>query len=198
MSQYKNQIVSLDRTYYQGQTPSATYDTQVVVAIEGREYDAPHLDETAPTGSGSESPVSGLNATVRMVRNVHATTCAAKELVKIGATGHLSSRTAGQSGSAGERCLGVVHHRCTGGIAQHDIGPVVVHGPVWVKKVSGALSVGNKVEASATAGSVQIFADTSTDDQTGAIVDDAHAIVGEVLRDAASGDATVEIFVGRK
>lgn len=198
MSQYKNQIVSLDRTYYQGQTPSATYDSQVVAAIEGRECDVAHLDETAPTGSGSESQVSGQTVTVRQVRNVHATTCAASELVKIGPTGYLNTRTAGQSGSAGERCLGVVHHRCLSGIPQHDIGPVVVHGPVWVKKVAGALTVGQKVEASATAGSVQVFADTDTDDQTGAIVADAHAIVGEVITNAASGDATVEIFVGRR
>lgn len=194
---YKNQIFSLDRAFYEGQTPSSTLDQQTVVALEGREYDAQHLDAAAPTGTEPESYVSGLNSTVRAVRNMGATTCAAGALVKIGATGYEAQRTAGQSGTAGERCLGVVHHRCLNGIRQYDIGPVVVRGPVWVKKVSGALTVGQKVEASATAGSVQLFADTSTDDQTGAIVDDAHAIVGEVMRDAASGDATVEIFVGK-
>lgn len=198
MSQYKNQIVSIDRTYYQGQTPSATYDSAVVAAIEGREYDAPHLDETAPTGSGSESQVSGQTATVRQVRNVHATTCAASELVKIGPTGFVDRRTAGQADTANERCLGVVHHRCLNGIAQHDIGPVVVRGPVWVKKITGALSVGNKVVATSTAGKVGIFADTDTDDSTATIVGESHAIVGEVITDAASGDATVEIFVGRR
>lgn len=198
MSQYKNQIVSLDRTFYEGQTPAASYDAAVSVALEGREFQVPHLDAAAPTGNETETQVDGLEATVRMVWNTNATTCAATDLVKIGATPYLNTRTAGQSGSAGERCIGVVHHRCLNGIRRYDIGPVVVRGPVWVKKVAGALAVGEKVEASATAGSVQLFADTSTDDQTGAIVADALGIVGEVIRDAASGDATVEIFVGAR
>ena len=184
----------LQRTYYQGQTVPTTYE-QTSVIQEGTTIEVQELDEVAPA-NGSESQVSGLPVTVRLIRNTNATTVDEGDVVKPGATGFLSTRTAGKADTVDEDVLGVVHHRLLSGIPQHDLGWVVIKGPCWVNKVVGALTVGDLVVASATDGSVQGFADTDTDDTTAAIVASARGIVGRVITSALSADARVHIMVG--
>jgi hypothetical protein len=165
--------------------------------LEGAEQTVVELDAAAPSNS-SETPQGSEPVTVKLVRNVHATTCRGGSLVACGTTdGHFYKRTAGMAATALMACIGVVWHRLSSGIPQHDLGWVVTKGPVWVDKVAGALAVGDLVGASTTAGKVEKFADTSTDDQTGAIVSNARNIVGTVIRAADSGDDQVEIYVGK-
>lgn len=197
MSQYRSSYPQLDKTYYAGRTVPASYPTDVVL-LEGAEQTVLEFDAAAPTNGGTESAQGSEPVTVKLVRNVHATTCAAGSLVACGTTaGKLYKHTAGMAATALMACIGVVWHRLSSGIPQHDLGWVVTKGPVWVNKVSGALSIGDLVAASTTAGKVEKFADTSTDDQTGAIVSNARNIVGTVIRAADSGDAQVEIYVGK-
>lgn len=192
---YDSVYPDLDKTYFAGQTVPTSYD-QVTISQEGRTKTVDELDAAAPV-VGSESPQGARAVEVTLIRNVHATTCTAGSAVKVGTTdGHRFKRTAGMAAGAKDRCIGIVHHRLKNGLPQHDLAWVVTKGPCWANKITGALSVGDKVVATTTAGSVGIYANTGTGDTTAAILADDDAIIGVVIRAAASGDAQVEIEVG--